>query len=207
MACGYGSCRDMATAIHNGLNQPENCAKYTAGRAERDSDLLKRERRTFSEAMAEDSGKARALSQTADTIKTGMKENVERARQLNDHVREAGAHARRMQPITDAIRDIADQTNMLAMNASIEAAHAGDMGKGFAVVADEVRKLADRVKEEVQKIEPFMDRLQGSFAALEGNAKTMAALSETSAGGMDRMHVDIDHLVETMDTFAGLAEV
>ena len=92
----------------------------------------------------------------------GMHEMTESLQKTSQQVEELGRRSQEIGSIAGVIKEIADQTNLLALNAAIEAARAGEQGRGFAVVADEVRSLAARTSASTQEIAAMVARIQSS---------------------------------------------
>ena len=86
---------------------------------------------------------------------------------------EAGKVVGEIRTLTDVISEISDETNLLALNASIEAARAGDMGKGFAVVAGEVGKLAYETAQSIHSIQSTVEKVEAAFAELSANGQSL----------------------------------
>ncbi|PTS86388.1 chemotaxis protein [Pseudomonas sp. HMWF032] len=133
------------------------------------------------QGAAEAAQKTDTEGQAAKKVVDG---SIERIHTLVQDIRNSGVSLDTLQKdvssivsVLDVIRSIAEQTNLLALNAAIEAARAGEAGRGFAVVADEVRALASRTQQSTQEIQGMIDRLQ------KGTQDAVTAMRRSSDAG------------------------
>ncbi len=158
-------------------SQISNAVQKVAGNAQ---NLLKE--------SAESSQVAVSGSKTVEETLQGMEQIKSRVTISAQKVEEMGQRSNQIGAIVETIEDIASQTNLLALNAAIEAARAGEHGKGFAVVADEVRKLAERSSHATKEIAELVKTIRASvseavFAMSESLREVETGVVKSSQAG------------------------
>jgi len=184
-SCGYGSCQEMAQAIHNGLNSKDNCHHYK-------SKLLSEITINTNSAIDEVSSCSDQMNNNYRDFQSTIDSLVESFSHLSSDVSKESELLKEFAKISYNINQIARQTDMLSLNAGIEAARSGEHGKGFQVVAHEVKKLAANSRQEAEKILPYSQSLEELHLSLLNEV-------ENTKGKLERASTIPDQAMKVMD--------
>ncbi|WP_041959218.1 methyl-accepting chemotaxis protein [Sulfurospirillum arsenophilum] len=176
------------------------------------------------EALRKTQQDINTVKNQAEQLERTMQETAVKEQGLADRLNTVSHNANEVKEVLSIIRDIADQTNLLALNAAIEAARAGEHGRGFAVVADEVRKLAERTQKSLVEIDATINVVVQSImdanTDIAHNAQEVNALASISIelqNGMNNIdttiqktiedaHATVDNFVHTATQIKGMVE-
>ncbi|MGL2761954.1 methyl-accepting chemotaxis protein TlpB [Helicobacter pylori] len=170
------SMKDSSTTLNSVKNKATDIASMMNASIEQSQGLRKR--------LIETQGLVKESKDAIGDLFSQITESAHTEEELSSQVEQLSRNADDVKSILDIINDIADQTNLLALNAAIEAARAGEHGRGFAVVADEVRNLAGRTQKSLAEINStimvIVQEINAVSSQMNLNSQKMERLSDMS---------------------------
>jgi methyl-accepting chemotaxis protein len=160
---------------------------------------------SVTDTLVKNSANVKSLQEASEVGRTGLQD-------VAADIQEIARESEGLLEINSVMENIASQTNLLSMNAAIEAAHAGEAGKGFAVVADEIRKLAEssgepsktigtvlkKIKDSIDKITRSTENVLNKFEAIDSNVKVVADQEDNIRNAMEEQGTGSKQILESV---------
>ena len=183
------SASDAKAAVDN-MTQSVNAVAQSAGEA--------------AQAASDASSAAKDGQRVVDKTVSNIQSLATRVDETSEVIKKLEQDSNQVGVVLDVIKGIAEQTNLLALNAAIEAARAGEQGRGFAVVADEVRTLASRTQQSTEEIQATIEQLQN---AAQSAVQVMSTGTEQAAISVDEANKAGNSLSEITETIGRITQM